>query len=152
MVRLWWNRVTWSLFERIQSPAQFYSGLCWFQIHQDTNQSLHHMRLRSLFTLTLLLILFSGTIGNIDARPQSSLQSERENVTWRTIEAFINTQTTLQLDVSNSCTESIRAVRVCNTPVSHRVFKKNCRGKNVAIDFSNCFHQALTCKFTYDCC
>ena len=104
------------------------------------------------FTLTLLLILFFGTIGNIDARPQSSLQSERENVTCRTIEAFINTQTTLQLDVSNSCTESIRAVRVCNTPVSHRVCKKNCRGKNVAIDFSNCFHQALTCKFTYDCC
>ena len=103
------------------------------------------------FTLTLLLILFFGTIGNIDARPQSSLQSERENVTCRTIEAFINTQTTLQLDVSNSCTESIRAVRVCNTPVSHRVFKKNCRGKNVAIDFSNCFHQTLTCKFTYDC-
>ena len=66
--------------------------------------------------------------------------------------SIINTQTTLQLDVSNSCTESIRVVRVCNTPVSHRVFKKNCRGKNVGIDFSNCFHQALTCKFTYDCC
>ena len=56
VVWLRWNGVT--FFEQNQSPAQFQLGLCWFPVNLDTNQNLHHLRLRSSIRLLLLCCWF----------------------------------------------------------------------------------------------
>ena len=90
------------------------------------------------------------------ARPQlspvPSMSTVSGSVTCGAIEAQILSQT--PLSVANSCTEKIRAVRVCNTLVVHHECKRNLhcsRPTTVAYDFS-CLKPNLSCGFPISCC